>query len=147
MLIDFEKTFDSISWEFLYGTLKLLGFRPKMIKWITLFNTNIIVYVLQCGFFSQPFSINRGCRQGDLISSYLFILGAQILQILISENQTINGIKINEKEIKLSQFADDTTLILDGTTSSLQATLNTLEIFGTFSGLRMNTKNSDSLDR
>ena len=54
------------------------------------------------------------------------------------ENQTIKGIKINEKEIKLTQFADDTTLILNGTTSSLQATLNTLEIFSTLSGLKVN---------
>ena len=46
MLIDFEKAFDSVSWEFLYETLKLLGFGPKMIKWITLFNTNIMGYVL-----------------------------------------------------------------------------------------------------
>ena len=140
MLIDFEKAFDSVSWDFLYGTLKLLGFGPKMIKWITIFNTNITGYVQQCGILSQPFPINRGCRQGDPISSYLFILGAQILQVLISENHVIKGIKINGKEIKLTQFADDTTLILDGTTSSLQATLNTLEIFGTLSGLRMNTE-------
>ena len=94
MLIDFEKAFDSVSWEFLYATLKLLGFGPKMIKWITLFNTNIIGYVLQCGFLSQSFPINRGCRQGDPIS-YLFILGAQILQI--SENQTIKGIKTRNR--------------------------------------------------
>ena len=85
-------------------------------------------------------AIKRGCKQGDPISSYLFILGAQILQVLISENHVIKGIKINGKEIKLTQFADDTTLILDGTASSLQATLNTLEIFGTLSGLRMNTE-------
>ena len=39
---------------------------------------------------------------------------------------------------KLTQFADDTTLILDGSVSSLQAALNTLEVFGNFSGLRMN---------
>ena len=140
MLIDFEKAFDSVSWDFLYETLKLLGFGPKMIKWITIFNTNITGYVQQCGILSQPFPINRGCRQGDPISSYLFILGAQILQVLISENHVIKGIKINGKEIKLTQFADDTTLILDGTASSLQATLNTLEIFGTLSGLRMNTE-------
>ena len=34
---------------------------------------------------------------------------------------------------------DDTTLILNGSQSSLQAALNTIEIFGSFSGLHMNT--------
>ena len=140
MLIDFEKAFDSVSWEFLYGMLKLLCLGPKMIKWITIFNTNITGYVLQCGFLSQPFPINPGCRQGDPISSNLFILCAQMLQVLIAENEAIKGIRINGKEIKLTQFADDTSFILDGTTSLLQATLNTLEIFGTLSGLRMNTE-------
>ena len=32
MLIDFERAFDSVSWEFLYEMLQLLGFGPKMIK-------------------------------------------------------------------------------------------------------------------
>ena len=39
-----------------------------------------------------------------------------------------------------SQFADDTTLFLDGSESSLQYTLNVLEIFGSLSGLKMNLK-------
>ena len=39
----------------------------------------------------------------------------------------------------MTQFADDTTMLLDGSQSSLQATLNTLEIFGSMSGLKMNT--------
>ena len=37
-----------------------------------------------------------------------------------------------------TQFADDTTLILDGCQHSLQSALNTLEIFGNISGLKMN---------
>ena len=37
------------------------------------------------------------------------------------------------------QFADETCLILNGSQSSLQAALNTIEIFGSFSGLHMNT--------
>ena len=49
MLIDFEKAFDSVSWKFLYNTLSLLGFGPKLIKWLKLFNTDIIAYVQQCG--------------------------------------------------------------------------------------------------
>ena len=41
---------------------------------------------------------------------------------------------------KFTQFADDTTIILDGTSKSLQATLNILEIFGEISGPKMNSE-------
>ena len=40
----------------------------------------------------------------------------------------------------MTQFADDTTLILDGTTNSLGAALNILEIFGSISGIKVNTE-------
>ena len=40
--------------------------------------------------------------------------------------------------LKLTQYVEDTIIILDGTTSSLQATLNILEIFGSLSGLNVN---------
>ena len=77
----------------------------------------------------------------DPISSYLFLIGAEVLSILILRNPDIVGIIIGENELKLVQFADDTTLIL-GTLHSLQSALNTLEIFGTLSGLRMNKDNT-----
>ena len=38
----------------------------------------------------------------------------------------------------MTQFADDTTVFLDGTKDSLVAALNTLEIFGSLSGLKIN---------
>ena len=43
-------------------------------------------------------------------------------------NENIKGIIIDIAEFKLTQFADDTTLIRDGTTDSLRASLNTLVI-------------------
>ena len=58
---------------------------------------------------------------------------------MIYENQNIRGLLINNFEIKLTQFADDTTLILDGTQNSLQVALNIIETYGNISGLRMNT--------
>ena len=39
----------------------------------------------------------------------------------------------------MTQFADDTTLFLDVSTNSLLAALNTIKIFGTLSGLKINT--------
>ena len=103
-----------------------------------MFNTDITAYLLQCGHLSREIKINRGCRQGDPISPYLFLIGAEILSRLIQINPNIFGIKFGQTEFKLTQFADDTTLILDGSQHSLQTALNVLEIFGNISGLRMN---------
>ena len=47
---------------------------------------------------------------------------------------------MNRREIKLSQYADDTTLILDGTKESVKASLKTLDDFKEVSGLKLNDK-------
>ena len=138
MLIDFEKAFDSISWRFMYDVFLFMGFGTDMLKWIKLFNNEVSATVLQAGVMSEFFTIQRGCKQGDPIASIEFILCAQILYLMINNNIDIKGIIFGNEEVKMSQFADDTTLTLDGTQKSLQAALNTLEIFGSFSGLRMN---------
>ena len=57
---------------------------------------------------------------------------------MIQNNLEIKGITIDGLETKLTQFADDTTLTLDGSQHSLQLALNTLEVFGSISGLKMN---------
>ena len=117
-----------------------MGFTEGFIKWIKLCNNNIKATVIQSGFTSEFFTINRGCRQGDPISPYLFILAAQILNCLILNNPKIKGMQVKDTEFKISQFADDTTLILNGKQESLSAALNTLEHFGTLSGLKFNTE-------
>ena len=59
--------------------------------------------------------------------------------LLILNNKSTKGISVNGVEQIITQFADDTTLILDGSKDSLVAALNTLEIFGSMSGLKINT--------
>ena len=58
----------------------------------------------------------------------------------IRRNKKISGFRINNEEIKLSQYADDTTLILDGSRDSLKACLQTLDDFYKVSGLKLNDK-------
>ena len=58
---------------------------------------------------------------------------------MIVSNTGLKGIIIGKTEHKIVQFADDTTIILDGSLGSLQATLNILEIYGSLSGLKMNS--------
>ena len=102
-------------------------------------NNDIKASVIQCGILSESFPILRGARQGDPIAAYVFIMCAEILSLMTKNNKKIKGITIDDKEYKLTQFADDTTLLLDGSKTSLQGSLNVLEIFGNISGLRMNT--------
>ena len=139
MLIDFEKAFDSISWQFLYKVLQHLGFGTSFINWIKLFNNNIKGTILQAGILSDFIDIERGCKQGDPIAPYLFILCAQILFIMILNNNNIKGIQVGKGHYKITQYADDTTLIMDGSERSLTTALNVLEIYGNMSGLKMNT--------
>ena len=94
--------------------------------------------IVQNGFLSEQLNVERGCRQGDPVSPYIFLFCAEVLAILLKNNKDIKGIVINDKEHVISQFADDTTLILDGSRKSLISALETLEYYAQISGLRIN---------
>ena len=61
------------------------------------------------------------------------------------ENNDIKGIIINGNEYKLSQYADDTQLILDGTEKSLKAALDLLKTYYIMSGLKINVDKTRAL--
>ena len=69
----------------------------------------IHVHVLVNGFSTTFFPISRGCRQGDPVSPYLFILCVEILGNMIRHKNNMKGIKMGSFEYLLAQFADDTT--------------------------------------
>ena len=138
LLIDFEKAFDSLDWNFIFKVLKYFNFGPSIIKWIKVFYTNIESCLIVNGHLSDWFSLSRGCRQGDPLSPYVFILCAEILAIMIRNDPKIKGITVGSKESKLSQYADDTSIILDGTAESLRNTLRVLKFYAEISGLKIN---------
>ena len=55
LLIDFEKAFNSVSWSFIYETLKYFGFGTSIIQWIKLFSKNAKLAVNQGGNLSDFF--------------------------------------------------------------------------------------------
>ena len=87
--IDFEKEFDTVSWKFINKTLAYYNFGPSIQKWIGLFQKGAEACIIQNGHMSESFSLNRGCRQGDPVSPYIFILCAEILGKLIRKIKTL----------------------------------------------------------
>ena len=138
LLIDFEKAFDSISSEFITKTLKIFNFGTDTVNWINSLQIGSSSKILQNGNFSNKLTLGRGCRQGDPVSPYLFVLAAEILSEAIRTNKDIEGITILQKEQKTSQYADDTTLFIKPTEKNIRNCMSTLREFERVSGLRVN---------
>ena len=63
----------------------------------------------------------------------------------VRRDTEIRGIKLGNSDCKLSQYADDTTMILDGSESSFSRTLYVLDIFANVSGLKANYEKTEAL--
>ena len=145
LFIDFEKAFDSLEWSFIHKTLQYYNFGKSLMTWIKLFYTDISSSIQNNGWASEFFTLHRGVRQGCPLSPYLFILCAEILGNAVRTDNGVRGIKILNTECKLSQYADDTTLILDGSQSSLLRTFELLDAFAAISGLNVNYEKTEAL--
>ena len=74
------------------------------------------------------FELQRGIRQGDPLSPYLFIIAAEILAVTIRSREDIRGIMIGQEEFKLVQYADDLILFVP-TTECVKFILQLLDRF------------------
>ena len=64
---------------------------------------------------------------------------------MIRQNENIAGVVLNGTEIKLSSYADDTAIILDGTPQSLQECMECMRTFQEVSGLQLNQSKTQAV--
>ena len=135
LLIDFEKAFDTVRWSFIDKALQIFNFGNSFRKWVQVLYTNIESAVLNNGFLTNFFAPQRGVHQGSPLSVYLFILAAELLAINIHGNKEMQGIQVKNREIKISQLADDTSIFINDP-NSIEPIFQTLNNFSACSGSR-----------
>ena len=94
---------------------------------------------------SQFFQVERGFKQGDPISSQLFILMAEVIANKIRQNANITGITVDGIRKVLGQFADDMWTVSRYNHQSYENTLRLFKEFEHFSGLLINYNKTEIL--
>ncbi|MCH92362.1 LINE-1 reverse transcriptase like, partial [Trifolium medium] len=139
--VDFEKAYDSIDWDFLEFVMRKMNFPLKWRLWIRECISSAMISVLINGSPSKEFNMERGLRQADPLSPFLFLMVAEGFNVLMSkavEDREFVGYGIGGDEalyISHLQFADDTIIIGRKSWSNIFAMKAILQLNELISGM------------
>jgi hypothetical protein len=148
--VDLAKAYDKISWEFIWRVLMEIKFPEVLINVIMHSVTSVLTNVKWNGARAEFFKPQRGIRQGDPISPYLFVLCMDKLSHLIMhavEEGRWNGIKAGRHGPVVSHlmFADDLLLFGEANERQMQCVMDTMETFCSMSGQEVSIEKTSIL--
>ncbi|XP_062114673.1 uncharacterized protein LOC133825790 [Humulus lupulus] len=141
--LDMSKAYDRIEWGFLEAMMKKMGFGDHWVslvmKCVSLVSYKIAIAGRELG----PIVPSRGLRQGDPLSSYLFILCAEGFSALISKfvgDGKISGCKVAREAPVISHmlFAEDSYLFCRATMEEATHIKDILHYYQLASGQQIN---------
>ncbi|KAG7576302.1 Ribonuclease H domain [Arabidopsis thaliana x Arabidopsis arenosa] len=145
--LDLEKAYDRIRWDFLRETLEAAGLSEGWCSRILECVADPSMSLLWNGEKTASFQPERGLRQGDPLSPYLFVLCLERLCHLI-EAAVGNGqwkpISLSRGGPKLSHvcFADDLILFAEASVAQVKVIRRVLERFCLASGQKVSLEKS-----
>lgn len=147
--IDISKAFDNLNWDFLFKVLNTLELPTIFIDWIKECVTSTSFSVAINGELHGFFPGKKGLRQGDPISSLLFVIAMDVLSKMLDAGAVRGRFGIHPEcdapLITHLSFADDLLIFFDGAEESLRGILHILEEFRLVSGLKINRQKSELL--
>ncbi|PNX58581.1 ribonuclease H, partial [Trifolium pratense] len=125
-----------------------MGFPTLWRKWIKECVCTATASVLVNGSPTDEFPLERGLRQGDPLSPFLFLLAVEGLHVLMEamvERNLFTGYSVGDitpVSVSHLQFADDTLLLGSKSWANVRALRAVLVLFESMSGLRVNFNKS-----
>lgn len=140
MKVDIMKAYDNVRWDFLWDVLLGMNVHPTMVKWlqacVTTANYTLSINGENTGYFEG----RRGLRQGDPLSSYLFVIVMEILTCILREKSLKSDFqfhwKCKQNKIINLCFADDLMIFCKGDFASVGHIHSSLFEFESLSGLK-----------
>ncbi|CAA7050210.1 unnamed protein product [Microthlaspi erraticum] len=110
---DMSKAYDRLEWEFVVTVLERMGFHAKWINWILQCISTVSYTFLVNGAAQGFVNPQRGIRQRDPLSPFIFIICGEVLSGLCKDAQTntsMPGLQVSRASPQLNHllFADDT---------------------------------------
>ncbi|KAL9667168.1 hypothetical protein QQ045_001517 [Rhodiola kirilowii] len=146
--LDMSKAYDRVEWDFLEAMLLKLGFSEEWVKCVMTCICSVRYAVRINDMISKDVWPERGIRQGDPLSPYLFLICTEWLTTKLSEMQNMNkiqGVKIcrGAPEISHLLFADDSMIFLKADIRNAQNLKQVLKEYELLSGQMINFAKSE----
>lgn len=90
--------------------------------------------VINAGHTTKYFKLQKGARQGDPLSAYLFIICMDVVFSMIENNTNVKGLTLLGHTFLYTAYADDSTFFIENLDSARHI-LETFKHFSRFSGL------------
>ncbi|XP_027124270.2 uncharacterized protein [Coffea arabica] len=143
--LDMEKAYDRVDWGFLLYMLREFGFKEGVVDLVFRLVSNVWFSVLVNGELTGFFKSTRGVRQGDPLSSTLFLFVSEFLgrglQRLFSSNPAFRFLSKGGM-VPFLAFADDVIIFTRASSECLQAVSSFLHDYQALSGQKINLSKS-----
>ncbi|CAM8933405.1 unnamed protein product [Rhodiola kirilowii] len=146
--LDMSKAYDRMEWDFLEVMQLKMGFPESWVRKIMQCVRTVVYRIKLNDMISDPFKPQRGIRQGDPLSPYLFVLCTEWLARSLEvsqQNREIQGIRMSRSAPYISHlfFADDCILFIKADVDHILKLKKILSVYEEVSGQQINYGKSE----